>query len=128
MPTHEFKPATENIGIHPTGHRVLIFPDPVDDTFAGSKIVRPQTQRDREQVAQETGTIVEIGPSAWADQPEKWADTGDRVIFARYNGLNYKRGDKTYRLLNDLDIAGCLDLDEKETAASKAQGSYGDIE
>lgn len=128
MPRHEFKPPTEDIGIHPCGHRVLVFPDPVEDTFAGSTLVRPMTQKEREQVAQETGTIVEIGASAWADQPEKWADTGQRVIFARYNGLVYKREGKAYRLLNDLDICGVLTLDAAATATAKAQGSFGDIE
>lgn len=128
MPRHEFKPAIENIGLHPCGHRVLVCPDPIENTFSGTKIVRPMTQMEKEQVAQETGVLIEIGASAWADQPDKWADTGDRVIFARYNGLVYKRNDKTYRLLNDLDICGKLDLDPQETAASKAKGSFGDIE
>lgn len=128
MQEHEFKPATENIGVHPCGHRVLVRPDEIEDTFAGTAIVRPMTQKEREQVAQETGVLVEIGPSAWADQPDKWADTGDRVVFARYNGLVYKRGEKSYRLLNDLDIVGRLDLDVSQTAAAKGRGSFGDIE
>jgi len=53
---HEFKPPIVDIGIHPGGHRILVMPDVVSDTFAGSKLVRPKTQKEREQVAQESGS------------------------------------------------------------------------
>jgi len=96
-------------GIHPKGHRVLILPDAVEETTESGIIVSVGLERDRERLAQLKGTIVEIGNSAWHDQPEPWASVGDHVIFGKYSGLIYKGADeKEYRIINDLDVVATV--------------------
>jgi len=97
-------------GIHPKGHRVLILPDPVEEVTQSGIIVSVGVERDRERLAQLKGTIVELGNTAWSDQPEPWAQVGDHVIFGKYSGLIYDGNDeKEYRIINDLDVVAIVD-------------------
>lgn len=97
-------------GIHPKGHRVLILPDPVEEVTQSGIILSVGENRDRERLAQLKGTIVEIGDSAWLDQPSPWAKVGDHVIFGKYSGLIYDGADeKEYRIINDLDVVALVD-------------------
>ncbi len=119
-------------GIEPTEYRVLVKPDPAPEKSKGGIIFTEDT-REKEQYASQEGTLIAVSPLAFTYH-DPWPETarkpkpGDRVIFARYNGLVYKRDGKAYRLLNDLDICGVLSLDAAATAQAKAQGSFGDIE
>jgi co-chaperonin GroES (HSP10) len=97
-------------GIHPKGHRVLILPDVVEETTESGIIVSVGIELDRERLAQLKGTIVELGNTAWLDQPAPWAAAGDHVIFGKYSGLIYKGADgKEYRIINDLDVVAIVD-------------------
>lgn len=97
-------------GIHPKGHRVLILPDPVEEVTQSGIILSVGQERDRERLAQLKGTIVEVGDSAWLDQPSPWAKVGDHVIFGKYSGLIYDGNDeKEYRIINDLDVVAIVD-------------------
>jgi len=96
-------------GIHPKGHRVLIYPEPVETTTASGIVVSTGTNVDRERLAQLRGTVVELGNTAWHDQPDTWAKVGDKVIFGKYSGLIYTGDDeKEYRIINDLDIVATV--------------------
>jgi co-chaperonin GroES (HSP10) len=97
-------------GIHPKGHRVLILPDPVEEVTQSGIILSVGENRDRERLAQLKGTIVELGNTAWLDQPSPWANEGDHVIFGKYSGLIYQGADeKEYRIINDLDVVAIVD-------------------
>ena len=97
-------------GIHPKGHRVLILPDPVEEVTQSGIIVSVGENRDRERLAQLKGTVVELGNTAWLDQPSPWAKVGDHVIFGKYSGLIYQGDDdKEYRIINDLDVVAKVD-------------------
>jgi co-chaperonin GroES (HSP10) len=97
-------------GIHPKGHRVLILPDPVEEVTQSGIILSVGENRDRERLAQLKGTIVELGNTAWLDQPSPWANEGDHVIFGKYSGLIYQGEDgKEYRIINDLDVVAIVD-------------------
>jgi co-chaperonin GroES (HSP10) len=97
-------------GIHPKGHRVLILPDPVEEVTQSGIILSVGENRDRERLAQLKGTIVELGNTAWLDQPSPWANEGDHVIFGKYSGLIYQGDDdKEYRIINDLDVVALVD-------------------
>ena len=98
--------------IRAVGHRVLVKPDDIEvKTEAGLFIVQDER---REFVAQEYGTIVDIGPSAWLDFPGgPWASIGDRVIYSRYGGKLVREPGVTdikdnYVILNDEDILAKL--------------------
>lgn len=98
-----------NSGIHPKGERILIKPEAVEKTSAGGIIL---VDKSVEQFAnaQAFGTLVATGPDAWSDYKEPFAKVGDRVMFAKYGGLQVdgKDGEK-YRLANDTDITATVD-------------------
>ena len=97
-------------GIHPKGHRDLILPDPVEEVTQSGIILSVGENRDRERLAQLKGTVVELGNTAWLDQPSPWAKVGDHVIFGKYSGLIYQGNDnKEYRIINDLDVVALVD-------------------
>ena len=95
-------------GITPVGHRVLIKPDVVEHKTESGIIVHTGQTEDRERLAQIRGVVVELGNTAFADQPTPWCKVGDRITFGKYSGLIYK-GEETldgheYRIINDLDV------------------------
>lgn len=119
-------------GIHPCGDRVLVKPESLEETTAGG-IVIPETIKDRHSMAQSIGVLVAAGPDAWMDYVEReggkvktrgysrpFAELGQRVLFARYGGvqLDGKDGGK-YRLLNDDDITATVDA---EVSVSELNG------
>lgn len=88
-------------GIYPAGYRILIKPDPVEDITEGG-IVIPQQHKDQYQRAQQTGTVIALGPEAFDDCGGNWAEPGDRVFFSRYEGDIITGEDgQDYRLVND---------------------------
>ncbi len=113
-------------GIYPTGNRVLVKPDKIDDTTDGG-IYIPQSVTDRHQQSATYGTVVALGPDCFMHKVEvierymneRWkpiekrttgysqpfAEVGDRVAFAIYSGLNYTGEDGAeYKEINDEDI------------------------
>jgi co-chaperonin GroES (HSP10) len=118
-------------GMYPCGDRVVVLPDAVESVTAGGIII-PEKEADKHQLAQVSGVLVAVGPDAWTHTTTtiernmgngKWrpierqvrgysgpfAKVGDRVCFARYNGLPFDGEDgKQYRLLNDEDITATI--------------------
>jgi co-chaperonin GroES (HSP10) len=94
-------------GLHPVGHRLLIQPTGVEEVTAGGIIISKQTV-DQERLAQMTGRVIEVGTTAYADQPSAWCKVGDIVTFGKYSGLIYKGAETKdkceYRIINDLDV------------------------
>jgi co-chaperonin GroES (HSP10) len=99
-------PDINTSGWIPLGHRILVLPDIIEETYGESKIVVAKELVDKEQNAQVTGTVIAIGPGAWLDTTvDKWCTVGTRVIFGKYAGLYLDGKDgKRYRWLNDVDL------------------------
>jgi len=97
-----------NSGITPVGHRILIKPLSIEQTTETGIIISVGEAADRERLAQIKGTVIEVGSTAYSDQPEPWCKVGDVVTFGKYSGLIYKGKDtldeEEYRVVNDLDI------------------------
>jgi co-chaperonin GroES (HSP10) len=101
-------------GIHPVGGRILILPMEVEEKTQGGIIISHGQMKDREDMANTTGVVVELGENAYCDYNKPWCKVGDRVIFAKYSGLLYLgKDDKKYRVINDTDVTGTLDSDVK---------------
>lgn len=125
-------------GFNPCGDRVVVLPDVLEEKTQGGIII-PESELNKHQLAQVTGVLIAVGPDAWTDRittVERWigskwvpaerrttgyskafAEVGDRVSFARYNGLPFDGEDgQKYRLLNDEDItakvSAKIDLNE----------------
>lgn len=101
---------TNQSGIHPLGHRVLVLPEDVEEISAGG-IVLPSDLQAKERMAQIKGTVVALGEGCWLDTTTpNWARVGDRVMIGKYCGniCDGKDG-KKYRLISDLDIIARID-------------------
>ena len=99
--------------IRALGHRVLIKPDDIEtQTAAGIVIVQNEA---REFAAQEYGTIIDVGPTAWADYGnEPWACIGERVIYSKCGGKSvFEPGEtdinKKLVIVNDIDVLARLE-------------------
>lgn len=111
-------------GIHPCGDRVLIKPDEIEEVTTGGIII-PGSVGERHAMAQSIGTFVASGPDAYLDYIERdgegrvrskrgfskpFAQSGDRVAFAKYGGLQVEGKDgKVYRLMNDVDVTAVVE-------------------
>jgi co-chaperonin GroES (HSP10) len=116
-----------NSGIYPSGDRVVVLPDAIQETVEESTIYIPDAVRDKYMNAQSTGILIAVGPDAWQHSTEvieqlvdgvwkpverrtkgyagPFAKVGDRVAFAKYGGLQVEGEDGVnYRILNDEDI------------------------
>jgi chaperonin GroES len=101
-------------GIHPKGNRLLIRPLEVDTATESGIIISTGKETDREQMANTTGEVIEIGEEAFWDSKTPWCTVGDRVVFAKFAGLLYLGKDgQQYRLINDDNIVATLDADVK---------------
>jgi co-chaperonin GroES (HSP10) len=101
-----------NPGVTPCGHRLVVWPLPVEKMSKGG-IAIPHQLVEREDMAQMEAVVVAVGPSCWKDQPEEsrpWCRVGDKVLIAKYGGFLRKGLDgRDYRLINDLDVVGVCD-------------------
>lgn len=105
---------TNDSGIHPAGHRVLILPEQETEDEKALKnagLIMPGNVNDRHRLAQMAGVVVEVGKTAWLDfKSDPWARKGDRVMFAKYSGVILKGKDGLkYRMVNDEDVVAVLD-------------------
>jgi co-chaperonin GroES (HSP10) len=115
-------------GISPSGDRVLVQPDEIEEEITQSGIVLPPEAKRRYEAGQASGVLVAVGPDAFRHVTERvytvhddkrrelieervrgyvepFAQVGDRVAFAKYSGLRVKGEDGIgYILLNDEDI------------------------
>jgi co-chaperonin GroES (HSP10) len=108
--------------IRPTGFRVLIKIDPVEEVSAGGIITMSMNEAKREHVGRDVGTVVEFGPTCYLGYegckgPEDWCKglkVGSSVEFNRYNGKESRYAEryehlKDYRIINDGDIIAVLE-------------------
>ena len=91
-----------SVNLKPLGDRVLIEPNEAEEITA-SGIVLPETAKEKPQ----KGTILAVGPGRLLDSGERApmeVKVGDKVIYAKYAGTEYKDGDKTYLIAGEKDI------------------------
>lgn len=96
-------------GIHPSGDRVLIKPDKIEEKTKGG-IVIAHTIAEQHMMAQTSGVLVATGPDCWSDYKQSFAGIGDRVMFAKYGGqVVIGKDGQEYRVLNDIDITAIIE-------------------
>src|SRR5271157_1734183 len=77
----------------------------VQDTTAGG-IVLPSATQEKEQLAQQLGTVLAMGSTA-KDYPEmEGIEIGDTVFFPRYRGANFPVDGVDYWVMKAEDILG----------------------
>lgn len=84
------------ITLEPLGNRVLIRPLEQESKTA-SGLLLPETAKEKPQ----TGEVVAIG-----DDEEIKLKVGDKVLFAKYSGTEFKLGGVEYLLFDANDVLG----------------------
>ena len=94
------------------GHYILVKREPLEETSAGG-IVIARLDEDAHKAATTVGTVIDIGPTAWADPGlggEPWCEIGDKVLHSKWAGKTFG---EDYILLADEDVV-CVLEDNKD--------------
>ena len=92
--------------LKPLADRVLVEVDVEESKTAGG-ILLPDTAQKKSQ----KGTVIAIGSGKVLDNGERLpfeVAVGDRVLFAKYSGVDIEEGGKKFLLLSERDIIGKL--------------------
>ena len=92
--------------LKPLADRVLVEVDVEESKTAGG-ILLPDTAQKKSQ----KGTVIAIGSGKDLDNGERLpfeVAVGDRVLFAKYSGVDIEEGGKKFLLLSERDILGKL--------------------
>ena len=92
--------------LKPLADRVLAEVDVEESKTAGG-ILLPDTAQKKSQ----KGTVIAIGSGKVLDNGERLpfeVAVGDRVLFAKYSGVDIEEGGKKFLLLSERDILGKL--------------------
>ena len=92
--------------LKPLADRVLVKVDVEESKTAGG-ILLPDTAQKKSQ----KGTVIAIGSGKVLDNGERLpfeVAVGDRVLFAKYSGVDIEEGGKKFLLLSERDILGKL--------------------
>ena len=92
--------------LKPLADRVLVEVDVEESKTAGG-ILLPDTAQKKSQ----KGTVIAIGSGKVLDNGERLpfeVAGGDRVLFAKYSGVDIEEGGKKFLLLSERDILGKL--------------------
>jgi len=88
--------------IEPLGDRVVIKPAPKEEVSKGG-IVLPDTAKEKPQ----EGKIIAVGPGRVTDDGARIAmevKKGDKVIYSKYAGTEFKLDDKEVVIMREGDI------------------------
>ncbi len=90
----------------PMGERVVVKPSEGEQTTKGG-IFLPDTAKEKPQ----EGEVVAVGPGRVSDDGTRIqmdVAKGDRVIYSKFAGTEYKDGDDEYLILRESDILAKL--------------------
>jgi chaperonin GroES len=86
----------------PLGERVIVKPIEQEQTTRGG-IFLPDTAKEKPQ----EGEVVAVGPGRLSDDGKRISmelSQGDRVVYSKFAGTEYKDGDEEYLILRESDI------------------------
>jgi chaperonin GroES len=94
------------VGLRPLGDRVVIKPLAREEVTK-SGLVLPDTAKEKPQ----QGEIVAVGPGRVLDSGERVTldlNAGDRVLFAKYAGTEFKHEDDELLILSEKDVLAVM--------------------
>jgi chaperonin GroES len=94
------------LAIHPIGERVVVKPAAKEEVTK-SGIVIPDTAKEKPQ----EGTVIAIGSGRLLDNGDRApveVKVGDRVLFAKYGGTEFKLESEEYLVLKENDILAVI--------------------
>lgn len=107
-----------DLPLRAVGHRIVILVDEInggEDKLHKEKgiiVTNSTSDFESEKEFQETGVVVEIGPSAYnmSHHGDQWCKVGDRILYKKYDGKKWldKETNKLYRIVNDEDVIAVI--------------------
>ena len=91
-----------NVNLRPLGDRVVVRPLEREEVTS-SGIFLPDTAKEKPQ----QGEVIAVGPGRILDNGERSVPdvhAGDRVLFAKYSGTDFKHEDDELLILRESDI------------------------
>jgi chaperonin GroES len=95
------------IGLRPLGDRVVVRPLAREE-FTKSGIVLPDTAKEKPQ----QGEVLAVGPGKIGDDGKRQVmdlKSGDRVLFAKYSGTEFKHEEDELLILREADILAIVE-------------------
>ncbi len=92
--------------IRPVGDRIVVQPAAKEE-MTRSGIVIPDTAKEKPQ----EGTVIAVGNGRLLDNGERApmeVHEGDRVLFAKYGGTEFKHDNEEYLVLRESDILAII--------------------
>lgn len=90
------------MNLKPLADRVVVKPITKEEVTKGG-IVLPDTAKEKPQ----EGEVMAVGPGKWGEDGkriEMELKKGDKVIFAKYSGTEWKDGGQEYLILRESDV------------------------
>ena len=98
---------SSKLSLKPLGDRLVIEPIEQEEVTAGG-IVLPETAKEKPQ----QGKVLAAGPGARDDEGKRIemdVKVGDKVLYAKYSGTEFKMNSKKYLILREADLLAILD-------------------
>lgn len=98
---------SSKLSLKPLGDRLVIEPIEQEEVTAGG-IVLPETAKEKPQ----QGKVLAVGPGARDDEGKRIemdVKLGDKVLYAKYSGTEFKMNNKKYLILRESDLLAILD-------------------
>ncbi len=98
-----------SLNLRPLGDRVVVKPVDREEVTRGG-IVLPDTAKEKPQQAE----VLSVGPGRLLDSGERVTPDvkqGDRVLFAKYSGTEFKHEQEEYLILRESDILALVNND-----------------
>ena len=95
------------LSLKPLGDRIVVEPIEQEEITAGG-IVLPETAKEKPQ----QGKVLAAGPGARDDDGKRIpmdVKVGDKVLYAKYGGTEFKLDGKKLLILRESDILGTID-------------------
>lgn len=94
------------LSLKPLGDRIVVQPIEQEEITAGG-IVLPETAKEKPQ----QGKVLAVGPGARDEDGERIpmdVKVGDKVLYAKYGGTEFKMDGKKLLILRESDILGIV--------------------
>lgn len=94
--------------LRPLADRVIVEPIEREETFAGGKLVLPETAKEKPQ----QGKVLAVGPGRVDENGKRVAmdvKVGDEVLFAKYAGTEVKIENQKVLILKESDILAVVE-------------------
>jgi len=95
------------LSLKPLGDRIVVEPIEQEEVTAGG-IVLPETAKEKPQ----QGKVLAAGPGARDEDGKRIAmdvKVGDKVLYAKYGGTEFKMDGKKLLILRESDILGTIE-------------------